>query len=121
MFFGALVLFGVLLLLGRADALLALNAQQLFNITVSTVLLFAYVFCWYWSIKLINISKAASLLLLSPVITLVLGTAFLGEPAPPFQLLGSALILIGAFVMVRIKSGFLIRKPKEYHKLSTGV
>jgi drug/metabolite transporter (DMT)-like permease len=121
MFFGALILFGILLLLGRMEALLALKAQQLLNITISTAMLFAYVFCWYQSIRLINLSKAASILLLSPVITLLLGIAFLGEPLPSLQLLGSALILAGALVMVRVKSGFLIRKPKEYHKLSTGV
>ncbi len=121
MFFGALVLFGILVLLGRVDALLTIGPQQLLNITISTAILFAYVFCWYWSIKLINVSKASSILLLSPVISLILGAAFLGEPAPAFQLVGAALILIGAFVMFRVKSGFLIKKPKEYHKLSTGV
>lgn len=121
MFFGALVLFGILVLLGRFDALLTLSSAQLLNITISTAILFAYIFCWYWSIKLINLSKAASILLLSPVVTLILGTAFLGEPAPAFQLVGAALILIGAFVMFRVKSGFLRKKPKEYHKLSTGV
>lgn len=121
MFFGALLLFGVLLLAGRIDALLAVGPQQLLNLTISTAILFAYVFCWYWSIKLINVSKASSILLLSPVVSLMLGVSLLGEPAPLLQLLGSALILIGAFFMARIRSGFIIKKPREYHKLSTGV
>ncbi len=121
MFFGALVLFGILILLGRIDALLLISPQQLLNISVSTIILFAYVFFWYWSIKLINVSKASGILLLSPVISLILGTAFLGEPAPLLQLLGSALILVGAFFMARVRSGFLRKGPGECHKLSTGV
>ncbi len=104
MFFGGLILFGMLVLLGRTDALLALSSQQVANIIISTALLFCYVFFYYWALKLINVSKAAVLLLIAPVISLLVGITFLGEPAPVLQLAGSALILIGAYFAAGIKS-----------------
>jgi drug/metabolite transporter (DMT)-like permease len=106
MLIGAIVLFAAVLLLGRVDALLALNAHQLANLLISTALLFGYVLTWYWAIKLINVSKASMLLLLAPVVSLAAGAAWLGEPAPILQILGSALILAGAAVAVRIRSEF---------------
>ncbi len=106
MFFGGLILFGVVLLLGKFDILLSLTAQQWGNIFVSVAILFGYVLFWYWSIRYINVSKAATLLLLAPVISLILGVLWLGEPVPALQLFGSALILIGAYFVVGIKSRF---------------
>ncbi len=107
MFFGGVILFGVALLFGKFDLLLSLTAQQWGNIFVSVFFLFGYVLFWYWSIRYINASKAASLLLLAPVVSIVAGVLWLGEPAPNLQLIGSALILIGAYFVVKIKSRFL--------------
>ncbi|MCX6816048.1 MAG: DMT family transporter [Candidatus Aenigmarchaeota archaeon] len=104
MFFGGLILFGAIILLGKADALFTLTSQQMINLSVSTLLLLGYVFFYYWAIKLINVSKAAVLLLVAPVVSLVLGIMFLGEPSPVLQLLGSAIILIGAYLIVGLKS-----------------
>ncbi|NIO22548.1 MAG: EamA family transporter [Candidatus Aenigmarchaeota archaeon] len=106
MFFGGIILFGVVLLLGKFDLLLSLSAQQWFNISISVAILFVYVLFWYWSILHINVSKASSLLLIAPVVSLVVGVLWLGEPAPNLQLMGSALILIGAYFVVGIKSRF---------------
>jgi drug/metabolite transporter (DMT)-like permease len=104
MFFGGLVLFGAVVLAGKAGVLLSLTVQQWNNVFVSTVVLFGYVLFWYWSIRHINVSKASALLLLSPVVSLAAGAAWLGEPTPPVQLFGSALILIGAYYVAGIKS-----------------
>ena len=106
MFMGGLILFAVLLIQGNISMLLSLTSQQMFNILVSTLVLLAYVLCWYLSIKLINISKASALLLLAPVISLFLGIVMFGEPAPIQQLIGSALILVGAYFITKIKSEF---------------
>ncbi len=106
MFFGGVILFGAVLLLGKFDLLLSLSMQQWGNIFISTGILFGYVLFWYWSIRYINVSKASTLLLLAPVVSLVLGVWWLGEPIPSVQLLGSALILIGAYFVVGIKSRF---------------
>lgn len=107
MFFGGLILFSVLILAGNYSLLLNISTEQMFNISISTIILFAYVFCWYWSIKLINVSKASTILLLAPVISLILGLVFLGEPVPMMQLVGSALILVGAYFVVRSRSEFV--------------
>ena len=106
MFFGGIIIFGVAGLTGKIDVLFSLTVQQWNNIFLSTIILFGYVLFWYWSIKYINVSKASALLLLAPVVSLVLGVWWLGEPVPAIQLLGSALILIGAYFVVGIKSRF---------------
>jgi drug/metabolite transporter (DMT)-like permease len=104
MFIGSLFLFSAVLALGKMDALLSLSPAQLGNVLVSTGLLFGYVFCYYWSIKLINVSKASTLLLIAPVITLLVGISVFGEPAPLMQLAGSAVILAGALVVAKERS-----------------
>ncbi len=106
MFFGGVILFAFAILIGKYDIILSLSAQQLFNIGISTVILFGYVFFWYWSLKLINVSKASTLLLISPVISLLIGMIVLREPAPLIQIAGSALILIGAYIVSSVKSEF---------------
>lgn len=107
MFFGSVFLFGIILLLGKVDLLLSLSSQQVVNLLISTGILFGYVFCWYKSIKLINVSKASTLLLLAPVISLVIGVFVFGEPAPVLQLLGSGLILLGTYFVSGVKSEFV--------------
>ncbi len=106
MFFGGLILFGVVALTGRLDVLTGMTPQQWMSIFISTSILFCYVLFWYWSIKYINVSKAAVLLLLAPVVSLILGVVWFGEPVPPVQLLGSALILTGAYFTIKVKSTF---------------
>lgn len=106
MFFGGMILFAFAILIGKYDIILSLSTQQLVNIGISTVILFGYVFFWYWSLKLINVSKASTLLLISPVISLLIGMIVLREPAPLIQIAGSALILIGAYIVSSVKSEF---------------
>ena len=107
MFIGGIILFAIIMLQDKMSLLLALTTQQILNLTVSIAILFGYVLGWYWSIKLINVSKASTLLLLAPVISLILGIIIFNEPVPNLQLLGSALILIGAYVVINVKSEFL--------------
>jgi len=106
MFFGGLILFGFVLLFGKMGLLLTLSMQQWINIIASTIILFVYVFFWYWSIKCINVTKATSLLLLAPIISVIGGVVFFGEPVPFLQLMGSAMILIGAYFVSGVKSEF---------------
>ena len=106
MFFGALLLFGFLILAGNFYLLFSINQTQLVYILMSTALLFVYILSYYWSIKHINVSKASTILLVSPIITLFLGVIFLNEPAPPLQLIGSLIILVGACLISNIKSEF---------------
>ena len=104
MFFGALFLWGVVLLTGKFNLISGLTGTQWLYLLLSTTILFFYVLTFYWSIKFINVSKATAVLLLSPVITLVLGAAFLGEPTPALQLVGSTVILVGVYLVAGVKS-----------------
>jgi drug/metabolite transporter (DMT)-like permease len=106
MTFGAVFLFGLLLLSSNFYSLFSLSQIQWGYILISTAILFAYILTYYWSIKYINVSKASSILLISPVITLVLGVVFLNEPAPEIQIIGSLIILAGAYLISNIKSEF---------------
>lgn len=104
MFFGGLFLFGVILFAGSFSEIFALTGMQWFYVLASSALLFGYVLTYYWSIKKINVSKASTILLLAPVVTLLLGVVYYGEPAPLMQLVGSAAILVGAYLVVGTKS-----------------
>ncbi len=104
MFIGGLILFGAVLLMGRLDALLSLTPWQATSLLASSAILLGYVYCWYKSISLINVSKASLFLLLAPVVSLILGVLVFAEPLVDYQLIGSALILAGAFFVVRIES-----------------
>jgi len=106
MFIGGIILLAIVMLQDKIGLLFALTTQQIINLTVSIAILFGYVFSWYWSIKLINVSKASTLLLLAPVISLILGIIIFNEPVPNLQLFGSALILIGAYIVINVRSEF---------------
>lgn len=104
MFFGSLFLFGVVALQGKLHILAELQLIQWAYIAVSTLMLGWYVFTWYLGLRYINLSKASGILLLSPVISLVLGVVFLAERVFPLQLVGSAIIVLGCFTLARTKS-----------------
>ena len=106
MFFGSIFLFGVVLLTGKINLIFNLTLIQWFYILISTFILFLYILTYYWAIKYINVSKAATILLISPVITLFLGTIFFKEPISSLQISGSLLILIGAYFISKTKSEF---------------
>ncbi len=104
MFFGGLILFGFVLLFGKFGVLLSLSVQQWANIMISTVLLLFYVLFWFWSIKYMNVSKAAALLLLAPIISLVGGVILFAEPVSLVEMAGCAIILVSAYVLGGVKS-----------------
>lgn len=104
MFFGSLVLFAIIFILGKSDLLFSLTFQQILYIVISGSFLLLYVLTWYWGLKYINLSKASTILLIAPVISLVLGVVWLNEQVFALQLVGSVLILAGAFVITRVKS-----------------
>jgi drug/metabolite transporter (DMT)-like permease len=104
MFFGSLILFSIIAIMGKADMLFSLNKQQIIYIIISTLLLLFYVLFWYWGLRFINLSKASIILLIAPLISLILGHIWLRERIFELQLLGSTLVLIGAFLILRTKS-----------------
>jgi len=104
MFYGSLILFAILIILGKISLIGALSTEQVLFIVISGILLFIYVLTWYWGLKYINLSKAATILLIAPVITLVLGMVWLDEKLLLLQAIGSLLILIGGFFIAKSKS-----------------
>lgn len=103
MFFASIVLFSIVLLTEKFNQLLLITYEQVLYIGISVSLLFLYVFFWYYSIRLIKVSKASTLLLLSPPISLSLSYLFLEETMLPLQIVGSVLILIGAFIVSKTR------------------
>lgn len=104
MFFGSLLLLAIIFLTGKTNLIFSLSAQQIIYIVISGIFLFLYVFTWYWGLKYINLSKASAILLLAPVISLVLGFLWLNEQIFILQLIGSTLILVGAYFISKTKS-----------------
>jgi drug/metabolite transporter (DMT)-like permease len=104
MFFGGLILFGVVILTGKAGILFSLTQVQIINIGISTMLLFLYVLFYYWSMKYINVSKTAVLLLIAPIISTAFGIMLLQEPLTVAEVAGASVILIGAYMICGIKS-----------------
>jgi drug/metabolite transporter (DMT)-like permease len=106
MFIGGVFLMALLGAFSNIGILLTLSLHQVTNLLISAGILFAYVLTWYWSIKLINVSKASAILLLAPVISTFLGVLWLAEPLPFYQAAGSCLILAGSVFVLRAKSEF---------------
>lgn len=104
MFFGSLLLFAILFFADKVELLYSLSCKQMVYIAISGFLLLLYVLFWYWGLKFISLSKASNLLLIAPIISLALGYYWLREQVFTMQLLGSALILVGAYIITRIKS-----------------
>lgn len=104
MFFGGLLLIAIIALTGKFNLLLELTGKQIIYLLMSTLFLFTYVLSWYWGLKFINLSKAATILLVAPVISLILGTIFLGEEIIMLSIVGSLVILIGAYLITKTKS-----------------
>jgi drug/metabolite transporter (DMT)-like permease len=107
--FGRMLIGGAFLtalagLFGQSQQLLLLTQQQWLNLLMSTGLLLGYVLCWYWSVRLINVSKASALLLLAPVVSTALGVLWLGEPLPLLQAAGSIIVLAGSVFVLKSRS-----------------
>ncbi|HDR53753.1 MAG TPA: hypothetical protein ENN60_03755 [archaeon] len=112
MFIGSLFLFSVAAFQGKLPQLLALQPVQWAYIGISTALLLGYVLTWYWGLRYLPLFQASTILLLSPVLSMVFGMLLLGEPVFVGQAAGSALILLGCYLLIRVKGGDRSGKPE---------
>ena len=64
-----------------------------------------------WGLRRIPAAHASTLTLLEPLVSILLGAALLGERLAPRALVGAALILLGAVVVMRVTSSGPVPSP----------
>ncbi len=69
---------------------------------LSFVVAYLAYFIWYYALKNIAVSKLTTLSNVSPLLTVLFSIIFLGEHISLFFIIGSAVTLIGVFIMHRV-------------------
>jgi drug/metabolite transporter (DMT)-like permease len=104
MFFGSIMLIAITYYLFGLEPLISLEKVQWGYIAVSSTLLCLYSLLWYHGTKYIESSNAATIMLASPILILIISSIFLKESPSIVQILGSAIIIAGAYIVVRNKN-----------------
>ena len=102
--FGALFLLAYLGLTGQASAVAHFSGADWMSLSLSALLLFAFVATWYAGLKTVDLSVASSLLVLAFPITWALGVLTAGNGLTLGQATGTVAILVGAGLAVGIVS-----------------
>jgi len=111
LFFGSILLTLVFSIIYKEAVVTPFHSYP-FIIIITTILGIIYLFVFYKGIELVGPSKATILFLLSGIFTPFFAFLFLREILAPFQFLGGALILIGAYFIVRSKESFGLKYLK---------
>ncbi|MBZ0203844.1 MAG: DMT family transporter [Ignavibacteria bacterium] len=69
---------------------------------LSFIVAYLAYFIWYYALKNIQVSKLTTLSNISPLLTVLFSIIFLGEYISLFFIIGSAITLIGVFIMHRV-------------------
>ena len=93
MFFGSIFIFLFLLLSNQAVLLVDITLKQIGWVSITAILLFAYVMTWYSGLKYIPVSKATVILLLGSPITSLLSLVWTGQITINNILAGLSIIL----------------------------
>ncbi|MFH1248990.1 MAG: DMT family transporter [archaeon] len=104
MFFGSLMLIAITYYAFGLEPLFAIEKIQWGYILISSALLCIYSLLWYHGIKYLNPSKATVIMLASPIMILIISSIFLKENPSIIQILGSAIIIAGAYIAVKTKN-----------------
>ncbi|OGY26131.1 MAG: hypothetical protein A2Z24_01930 [Candidatus Woykebacteria bacterium RBG_16_44_10] len=112
---GSVFILLFLILTGNIQAMSKLTPLHFQWILISGALLFGYVTTWYTGLKYVNVSTAATVLLLGSPITSLLTFIFQGQPFSQTQLIGSGLLVFG--VAFAIGFGTLWQTVKNLPKL----
>jgi len=99
MFFGSIFILGYLGLSGQLSLVENVTFPQIIWISITSMLLFAYVMTWYSGLKYIPVSLATAILLLGSPITTLLTVMATGKISWQ-EILSGALILIGLILIV---------------------
>ena len=60
-------------------------------------------YCWYKTLSYLDVSKATILFSLTPIITAIFATLFLGELFTPFHFIGSVIVILSIVIIVKQK------------------
>jgi len=99
MFFGSIFILGYLGLSGQLSLVENVTFPQIIWISITSMLLLAYVMTWYSGLKYIPVSLATAILLLGSPITTILTVMATGKISWQ-EILSGALILIGLILIV---------------------
>ncbi|MFA5107629.1 MAG: DMT family transporter [Patescibacteria group bacterium] len=103
MFFGLLVIVGFWAVSGQLPALGKITASQLSWIGLTSALLFGYVMTWYAGLRRLPVTVATAILTLGFPITSILAVLFDGKSFTADQLVGFALMTLGAVPLLLLQ------------------
>ena len=101
MLFGSIITFTMLAAAGSLGSL-AMGAEELAWLALTSLLLCVFLVGWYSSLKYLPVLKAASILALGGIVTACLEIIFLGKAVAPAEALGLLLILAGALAIATL-------------------
>ncbi|MBI2133401.1 DMT family transporter [Candidatus Woesearchaeota archaeon] len=105
--FGALFLLAFLIATDKTHLLFSLDRSQILWILITSFLLLGYVLLWYNGLKLVDVSKATTILLIGSPITTLLSFALSSAAISPAEAFGMILILGGVFLAVYSEGVFV--------------
>ncbi len=100
--FGSIVLLAFLGFSGSLAALWAMDTAVLGWLALTSLMLFAFITCWYSALKRLPLLKATVILALGGVITAVLEAVFLAKAVSGMAALGLLLVFAGAIIAAEI-------------------
>ncbi|MBK7199146.1 EamA family transporter [Candidatus Amarolinea dominans] len=97
---GAIVMWGFLILSGRAGAALTLSGTQWIWVLLTSVLLSGYVWTWYRALQTAPATVVTSVTTIGAVLTVGLSIVLEGKPTTGLQVAGSALLISGCLLFL---------------------
>jgi len=117
MFFGSIVLIGVILFIRQGSALISLNLDQAAWIGLTSVFLLGFVLTWYKALKLLPATIVTCVLVIASPITTCLNNIFVQKKYSVDQVIGSLILVVAVgltcFILFRnneIKSASVTTK-----------
>ncbi|MCR4263546.1 MAG: DMT family transporter [Candidatus Roizmanbacteria bacterium] len=99
MFFGSLILLGVLVVTGKMGLITEWSPSLITAFLVSSILLVGYVITYYTSLQYIPVTTASSILVLSAPITALLQFGLQGQGISPANLQSYVLLVVGVAII----------------------
>ncbi len=112
MFFGSIFILMFLFATRQVSLMGALSSEQIIWVSITSILLFAYVITWYSGLKYVPVSQAACILLLGSPITTLLSASLLKSAIIPKEIFGALFTVLG-IVFILWGSSFF-KKIKEF-------